>query len=96
MDLAIALAVDGFFIDGEDHRGRPKYCYRDETGQVSPGQGHDMLVRHYTASIDAALALVERVLPGCEWSVGRDEGGPVAIVWGSDCTISMCAPPPPP
>jgi hypothetical protein len=31
----------------------------------------------YTASIDAALALCERVLPGCTWelSLGRDEDG---------------------
>lgn len=28
----------------------------------------------YTASLDAALALVERVLPGCVWVVGQDWG----------------------
>lgn len=63
LDCAIAIAVDGFFIDGADYKGRPKYCYLDERGQNSPGQGHDMLVRCYTASLDAALALVERAKP---------------------------------
>lgn len=31
----------------------------------------------YTASIDAALALVERVQPGCDWGIDKtDEGDP--------------------
>jgi hypothetical protein len=29
----------------------------------------------YTASIDAAVALIERVLPGCEWDVSTASGG---------------------
>lgn len=32
-------------------------------------------VPEYTASIDAALALVERVLPGCQWIIGRQTAG---------------------
>jgi hypothetical protein len=35
--------------------------------------GDDPEVNAYTASIDAALALVERVLPGWSWSVGVNE-----------------------
>jgi hypothetical protein len=35
------------------------------------------LAEKYTDSIDAALALVERVLPGVDWSIDRrDEGDP--------------------
>ncbi len=30
---------------------------------------------HYTASIDAAVALIERVLPGAEWSAARNSNG---------------------
>lgn len=71
IDCALALAIDGFFLDGEDPWGRPRYCYRDAEGQVCPGHGHDMLVRRYTASLDEALALCARVLPG--WFVGLQQ-----------------------
>jgi hypothetical protein len=39
---------------------------RDETGRL-------INVPHYTASIDAAVALIERKLPGCGWSITRYE-----------------------
>src|ERR1700683_2107475 len=33
-------------------------------------------VYHYTASLDACVALAERVLPGCNWRIlGGSEGG---------------------
>lgn len=93
LDALIAVAVDGFFIDGEDPWGRPKYCYLDEDGaQISPGQGHDMLVRRYTTSVDAALALIERVLRGAVWRVGfdPDDGSIRAEIVGAapDCVRS--------
>lgn len=69
IDCAVAVAVDGYFVQGADPWGRPKYCYRDAEGIVSPGQGHDMLVRRYSASVDDDLALAERVLPGWECGV---------------------------
>jgi hypothetical protein len=43
-----------------------------------------MAPKHFTASIDAALALVERVLPGWRWtvtSVGDDKEIPKAWLW---------------
>ncbi len=39
---------------------------RDETGYL-------ITVPAYTASVDAAVALAERVLPGWKWRVGRTE-----------------------
>lgn len=33
-----------------------------------------------TTSLDAALALVERVIPKCEWSIDKFDGDPVAHV----------------
>lgn len=44
----------------------------------------------YTASLDAALALCERVLPGWTWDIGsecRFDGVMIytAIVWSADC-----------
>lgn len=40
--------------------------------------------KHFTLSIDAALVLVERTLPGWRWTVtsdGREEGVPKAWIW---------------
>jgi hypothetical protein len=46
---------------------------------VSPNSGGTSGGSHpvaaYTASIDAAVALIERVLPGCEWDVSTASGG---------------------
>lgn len=40
------------------------------------GDGHiDYLAPTFTASLDAALALVERVLPVCGWAVGKSPSG---------------------
>ncbi len=41
------------------------YCYEDDDGNlIVPGYGGDQLVPAYSASLDAAIALVEKVLPG--------------------------------
>jgi hypothetical protein len=74
IDAEIALAVDGYFLDGEDPWGRPKYCYNDGSGQVSPGQGHDMLVRRYTGSLDECVALANRAFgaSGAFWKLRLD------------------------
>lgn len=48
----------------------------------SQSGGSDLrILPKFTASLDAALALVERVLPGWEWSVGSDQGCAIATVW---------------
>jgi len=40
-----------------------------------------LIVREYTGSIDAAVGLVERVLPGFAWSYHPEAG---AAVWDND------------
>lgn len=47
------------------------------------GDGEWELIPHYTTSLDAALALVERVLPGWAWSVGnKAQGGQAYLMRG--------------
>lgn len=102
IDCAIAVTVDGHFIDGKDFRGRPIYCRRDPDGAItSPGQGHDMLVRRYTASVDAALALVERAGDGYRlYSVDASIPGRFSVVlkgpdrlWPADEDSEACVAP---
>jgi len=47
---------------------------RDATGRL-------VVIPEYTASLDAALALVERALPGVHWSVTNAAIKPRASVW---------------
>lgn len=75
LDCLIAVALDGFFIDGEKY-GEPAYCYIRDGEQHRPGQSGDMLVRAYTSSLDAAVALVERVRPGWWWKIWSAHGEP--------------------
>lgn len=44
-----------------------------------PGSGHVAAAPDYTGSTDAALALVERRLPNCEWDLDRQlfDGSPL-------------------
>jgi hypothetical protein len=85
LDCAIAVAIDGYYEIAPKCEGGPiGYGYVEDGGKryVQPGQGGDQLVRSYTASIDAALGLLERVLPGwrienlSEWDaeILRDQG----------------------
>jgi len=41
------------------------------------------LVPNYTTSIDAALALVERLLPGWSWRIGNRPGGGAWVLLGT-------------
>jgi len=66
VDCTIALTLDGFEIDE-----RGGYAYRDPDGNLNmSGNAKDMLVPRYTASLDGAIALCERVLPG--WSINLE------------------------
>ena len=67
LDCAIAVTIDGYYEIPPKWEGGPVgYGYVEDDGKryVEPGHGGDQLVPHYTASIDAAVALVNRVLPG--------------------------------
>lgn len=71
LDINIAQERDGVTIYGRV----------DPDGWSFPGRGYDplMLVKPYTASIDAAVALTERVLPG--WAFGFDKGAKTCIAF---------------
>jgi hypothetical protein len=72
LDSAIAVALDGFETWPERYEGAGvQYCRRYGDDLAIPGAAPDSLVPHYTSSIDAALALVERLLPGWDWGVER-------------------------
>jgi hypothetical protein len=93
IDRAIALATGQLH---EDHdcvldltgaRGTRLYRIDPDGGRVFGGLGDDILIRPYTASLDAALALVERVLPEHVWTLssGHQVGGPSSYDgYGSD------------
>lgn len=53
--------------DGAWRVQRPGWLTNDDR------EGSAQWCPHFTASIDAALALVERMLPGWQWLVGRNE-----------------------
>lgn len=65
LDCEIAVAVGGFYVLPERYPGGGVlYCHDADDGtSIMPGQANDMLVPAYTASMDAALALVKRALP---------------------------------
>lgn len=65
-DLAVAT--------GQLHVGDGGRLYRIDAdgGHVYGGDGDDILIRKYTASLEAALGLVERALPGWCWSVVKN------------------------
>jgi hypothetical protein len=82
LDCEIAVLLDGFFTLPPMWEGGPiGYGYTDKSGvRISPGHGGDQLVRRYTTSLDAALALAERVLPGWCWMIERHKNG-TATAW---------------
>lgn len=80
LDYRIAYLVD-LRIEGMSCTVR-EYCDNlsgmDLTQIVASGDRHTSILRHelppYTASLDAAIALVEAKLPGWSWGAGRDDG----------------------
>lgn len=98
LDCAIAVAIDGFFMQGERY-GEPNYCYVDDAGStVCSGQHGDMLVPRYTQSVDAALRLLTKVLPDFDWIIGHTNGGltihaqvgPNEMVFGETPALALC------
>lgn len=88
LDAAIAVLIGGFFaVKSRLNPAVPDYGYFDAEGApVLPGHGGDQMVPRYTTSLDAALALAERVLPGWHWDVRHWAGRkPSAIVTVPEC-----------
>ncbi|WP_226623111.1 hypothetical protein [Brucella anthropi] len=69
VDAEIAVALDLF--ETRPNKGWPDridYGSRNSDGSVTwPGHGFDQLIPRYTASVDAAIALAERLFPGTEY-----------------------------
>ena len=51
------------------------------TDKYSPNVFYGRAPEPFTASLDAALALAERVLPGSDWNVCHEEGELKAHLW---------------
>lgn len=61
LDRQVALAAGVLFLDD----GNRLYALdRDDGGRVYGGLGEDILIRPFTTSLDAIVALIERKLPG--------------------------------
>lgn len=76
LDRDISVAV-GFLHVGD--RGRLYMIAPDDGGHIYGGLGDDILIPRLTEKIDAAVALVERVLPEWVWQIERQltyEGRP--------------------
>lgn len=59
-------------------------AYTWPTGKfVGAAWVHEFSMAHnaFHDSVDGAIALLETVLPECEWSVGTDKHGPVAFIY---------------
>lgn len=90
VDAEIAVSLDLF--ETRPNKGWPDrldYGSRNSDGSVTwPGHGFDQLIPRYTASVDAATALAERVLPGWYWGITQGDDGEDAVefqgnVWPS-------------
>jgi hypothetical protein len=74
IDCSIAVAALGFFKDDDG-----KYAFTDAEGVThQSGQADDMLVRRFTASLDAAMTLAGDVF-GIELSQRNDGGWNCAL-----------------
>ncbi len=72
LDAAIAQAVLGLTHDGRPEPYR-RWMRKDPDGAIMYGSDV-VMIRRFTDSLDAAVALVERALPDARWSVSTNEG----------------------
>jgi hypothetical protein len=81
LETQIAIALrDG----AEGYPNFPLGSFRDGFVQANMGRhgwSVGWRVPPYTASLDAALALVERVLPGWGWAMSSSAAGPFGVVF---------------
>lgn len=76
LDIAIAVTIDGFFEIAPRFEGdEVGYGYVKDGQTITPGHGGDQLVPNYTTSLDAALRLLGRVLPGYDYMLEHTNGG---------------------
>jgi hypothetical protein len=88
IDRTTAVAVDGFFVERRPYND-PAYCVIRDGETFTPGRkAGDAMVPLYSASIDAAIALVERVLPKWFWSLGQPS-------WDAPAVAELCCEDPP-
>ena len=69
-DRELEIAI-GTTIGGWTYQPHVPHCFKWNDGQRDRPNGPPS----YTASIDAALSLVERVLPEHDWILGHTNGG---------------------
>lgn len=87
LDCALALALDGFWLKPDEHRG-DLYCKRDSEGvEMHPGQGADMLVPRYSADAQVMLNLIARRLPA--WKISLYVNHLTADKNGLGCRASL-------
>lgn len=92
VDARICVAL-GLFVT-RPNKGWPDridYGRHEPDGTTTwPGHGFDQLVPTLTASLDATIALCERVLPGWFWRVGRTSLFPNGWAYVSRTHPSHC------
>lgn len=75
VDAEIAVRVLGFIKTNRMAKWPGEQPIWEFTDPVRNTTGSwSAMVRGYTASLDAAVALVERVLPGWKWRVSANQG----------------------
>ena len=85
LDGLIAVAFDGYWTRTPSP-GVTEYCRRDGEGDRAPIRfgSRDNIVPHYTASINEALALAERLYPGIWWVVGKGKRTAAEPLYGAE------------
>lgn len=80
IDAALALALGGWHREwievGRNPHHKPDWFWWNDTDQPWRASNPERLPLFYTTSIDAALALVERMLPGCWWFFSKGKTRP--------------------
>lgn len=82
LDRDIAVATGVLHVDASREEGRQLYRIENDGSWTFGGLGDNILIRPVTASVDAALALIERGLPGWSWCIDCD-----------GCVLARVAPP---
>lgn len=73
LDGLLAIAFEGYWTAGRLFDSKAAFCRPSAGGTRTeyPGPDPMELVPHYTASLDEALALAERVMPGVWFALAK-------------------------